>query len=394
MTNTPQPRILVCAAEHSADMHAAAVLAAVKKRFPNATCTGLGGPLLAQAGCELMANIEDNAAMLTGVIGRIPWGYRILREFTRILNSGTIDLFLPVDSPVLNVPIARRAHKAQVKTLYYIAPQVWAWGRSRVSKIRRCVDMLAVIWPFEEEFFNAYGIPARFVGHPLIERIQQAPVDSRIEASFVKLGQPRLLLLPGSRRQVVHQVLPGQIAVAKAVLSQYPQAAILLASANDTVRQMAASMLAEHNLPATIETGRNAEMIRAADLVLVASGTATIEVACHAKPMVVMYNSSRTLYNLVGKHLIHTRHLSMVNILANRELVPEFMPYYRSPAQIAATTLDLLASPGRRRQIKDSLTELINTLHTPQPASEMTADAIEHVLGWPGTPSAAYNTSR
>jgi lipid-A-disaccharide synthase len=227
------------------------------------------------------------------------------------------------------------------------------------------VDRLAVILPFEEAFFRSHGIPATYVGHPLFDSLAERPPDPEAVAAIRARGQPVVAVLPGSRRHVVQEVLPGQLEVVDRIRERFPEAHIGVSEANPRVADVIDRAVASCGLPATKYRGQNADLLAAADLALVASGTATLEVAYRHTPMIVMYNANRWAYRLIGRWLLRMRHLCLVNIIAGREVVPEFMPYYTSTRPIAARALELLDDADARLAMSNDLAELIDPLAQP-----------------------------
>ncbi len=248
------------------------------------------------------------------------------------------------------------------------------------------------------------GVEADFVGHPLIEQLEAVRPDPSRVAEFKQLGSPVVACLPGSRRHVIEEVLPGQIEVVSAIAEKHPTAGFLFAAADETAAATIRDALgvdpetrvgpassrsafrvsgctpSGRNLRHRVEVGSNAEILAAADLALVASGTATLEVAWHRLPMVVMYNGSKWGYRLVGRFLITTPHLCLVNILAGKRAVPEFMPYYTSTAPIAAEALDLLANASRREAVKRDLDGVIQSLGTGNAADRTAQIALDMAI--------------
>lgn len=369
------PVVFLSALEPSADLHAAELITAIRRRRPDARFVGLAGPRMQAAGCETLCDITGRSAMLLGAVRIAGDAFRLLQRADRFFASGGADVFVPVDSPTFNLPLARRAKARGLPVVYYIAPQVWAWAEFRLRKVRQRTDRLAVILPFEEAYFRSHGIPATFVGHPLMQSLPQRTPESGLIEQFRRLGRPLVACLPGSRRHVLNEVLPGQIEVCRRILTRHPDAGFLFAAANDDRAQDIRAALRAGDratsgsdspptrpLPCRIETGRNAEVILAADLVLVASGTATLEVAYYRRPMIVMYNASKWGYRLLARWLIRTPYLSLVNILAGRALVPEFMPYFESVDPIASEAFDLLGDPARRASMAAGLDALVRDL--------------------------------
>jgi len=275
--------------------------------------------------------------------------------------------------------VAAKAQAAGVPVLYYIAPQMWAWGKYRIHKLRNRVDRVAVILPFEEEFFRNQGVNATYVGHPLADQFAQVSVDRDVVAGIRRRGVPVVALLPGSRTHVVESVLPGQLEAAERIASAIPGATFGVSVANAQVAPIIQRLVSSCRVPVEQYPGHHAELIQAAELVLVASGTTALEVAFHERPMIVMYQSSRFLYHAIGRWMIDSRYLSLPNILAGREIVPEFMPYYTSAVPIADRAIGLLQSEDARRLMTENLAKIVAPLrgtHAAQRTAELLLEMI------------------
>lgn len=318
--------------------------------------------------------------MLVGAVRLLGRAWRLLRKVSAVLKAEPADLAIVTDSPALHLPMAKRLRASGCPVLYYIAPQLWAWAPWRVHRLRRRVNRVAAILPFEEAYFQARRVDARYVGHPLIEQMAESRPDPALIQTYGSLGRPVVACLPGSRSHVIGEVLPGQIQVAEAIAGQHPEATFLFAAADDRGAALIREQLSGTTLRHRLEVARLPEILSVADLALCASGTATLEVACHGVPMVVMYNGSKWGYRLVGRHLITTPHLSLVNILAGRRVVPEFMPYYDSTEPIAAEALDILGNPARKQAIKADLRAVVESLGTSR-AAEQTARMAMEMIG-------------
>ncbi|MFQ5502682.1 MAG: hypothetical protein ACE5EQ_10345, partial [Phycisphaerae bacterium] len=245
------------------------------------------------------------------------------------------------------------------------------WRAWRNRRLRQRVDRLACLWPFEEAYFQNAGIPATYVGHPTIDRLLGKTTDIEIVTRLKESARSVIALLPGSRCHVVGEVLPGQIEVAAALVKHFPRTRILIVAANVDIRNQIREFLQLHPLSNWLQRGdisilsgpdNRAAAIQAADLALVASGTVTLEVAYHGTPMIVMYNAGRWPYLLFARWLISTPHLSIPNILAGREIVPEFMPYYRSTAPILDQAMAWLSDRDALARVRKDLRETIRPI--------------------------------
>lgn len=337
---------------------------------------------MVEAGCERIFDMSRHAAMLLGVVKNAARGMALLAASDRYLRRYPFSAAVVIDSPMLHLPLAAKAQAAGVPVLYYIAPQMWAWGAYRILKLRHRVDRMAVIFPFEEEFFRNQGVNATYVGHPLADQFAQLSIDRDLVAGIRRRGVPVVALLPGSRTHVVESVLPGQLQVAERIASAIPGTTFGVSVANTQVAPLVTKLIASCRVPLEPYPGHHSELIQAADLVLIASGTTALEVAFHERPMIVMYQSSRFLYHAIGRWMIDSRYLSLPNILAGREIVPEFMPYYTSTVPIADRAIGLLRSEDARRTMTEDLSAIVAPLrgtHAAQRTAELLLEMISRM---------------
>lgn len=347
--------VFISVAEPSADEHAAALLRTARSMLPGCRFHGFAGPKMVAAGCEAIGDLTAHAAMLAGVLKLIGRGWMALRAARRSWQARRPDLVLVMDSGALHLRMAAAAKQAGRPVLYYIAPQTWASREYRVRRLARDVDRLACILPFEEAYFRRHGVNATFVGHPLFDG-RAAPAVSANPAAD-RDPAARLAILPGSRKGVVAAVLPKQLAVLRGLRSRGRTVTARISAASDERREQIATLLSRFGMTDVpiVPAAENPALLAEADLVLVASGTATLAVAAARRPMVVLYEAGALLrwpYELIGRRFLLTPHLSLVNILAGERIVPEFMPYVGPVERVvdAAETL-LDDSDARSRQI-------------------------------------------
>ena len=376
------PLVFISAAEPSADLHGASLIRAVHERSPMVRFVGVAGPKMVEAGCDSIFSMIGEAGMLLGALGALRRGLAMLRTSERHLRRYAFDAVVVIDSPMLHLPLAAKAQTVGAKVMYYIAPQMWAWGEYRVRKLRERTDRVAVIFPFEEQYFRDHGVNATYVGHPLAEQFAQTRIDEAVVNEVRACGTPVVTLCPGSRQHVVKEVLPGQLEVAEQIAAVFPEGSFPISVANPHVAPLIAKLAASCRARVKTRPQNRAEIIRAADLVLTASGTMALEVAFHQRPMIVMYNASRVFYHLIGRWMIRTPHLSLPNILAGREIVPEFVPYYTSTEPIARRAIELLRDAGDRQAMVNELRAAVMPLM--QPASHNAADVLLEMLGQRG----------
>ena len=358
--------VFVSAGEPSGDQHAAALIAALRRAVPGVTVEGVGGPQLAAAGTTLMARIEDLTVIgFVEVVRKLPAHVRLLRRIERRLRAGGVDLVVLVDYPGFHMRVAAAAHRAGVPVLYYIAPQLWAWGERRVHQMARTVSRLAVILPFEETFFASRGVPTTFVGHPLMDRPplaarEQVKLDLGLDPSRPVLG-----LFPGSRRQEVVRLWPAFRDAAEMVRRDRPAVQVVVAAT-------AGAAYPEGRAGAggiRVISGRPRECFAAADAALCKSGTSTLEAAVAGTPLVVAYRMHPLSY-LLARRLVRVPWIGMVNLVAEREVAPEFIQGAVTPAALARAVLPLLdpSSPERAAQV-EGLAEVRRRLGDPGAAA-------------------------
>ena len=358
-------------------MHAAKLIGRLHQVLPKARCVGLGGPALAAAGCHLLEDLVCRSAMLAHAVGQVRFYWQLLKRVKEYLAQQRPDVVVLVDSPAWNMHVAKAAKALEIPVLYYIAPQLWAWGAWRTDKLRRRVDQVACILPFEEQWFQQRGVDARYVGHPLFD--DQQPVAPAPGREFHDDETPVVALLPGSRKQEIDRLWHPMNRIAREIKNAYSLARFVTVASDDSnARQL--SETADESLEIEVRRDGIEATVRHADLTLVASGTATLEVAAQRCPMIIMYYVHPLAWHLVGRWLVKTPYLSLVNILAQRELVPEFMPYYRGVTRVARTAIDLLADGAKAGRMREDLGELMAPLMTTG-ASDKVAAMIAEMIG-------------
>jgi lipid-A-disaccharide synthase len=366
-------RIFITVAEVSGDKHAAQLIRSLKRLDPELTIEGLGGPEMADAGATIHRNTVTNAAMgLRGFLRTFEI-YELIKWTRRYFDRHRPDLLIGVDSPSMNFQFARVAHDRRIPVLQFVAPQLWAWMPRRMKKLRRWVDRVACILPFEEKFFQSHGVNATFVGHPLFD---QLPAN-RFNPNGPRFPQraPVIGILTGSRRSEAEHNFPRLLEVARQIQKGFPQASFLIptTAATHPIGTRIVSEQPNQKLHAEVGQDRFDEMAPRCDLCLTVSGTATLHVAGFVVPMIVVYWISRAQWNLGARWLVPARTFALVNILASggrtdrgaTRLVPEFVPWYGSVDPVANTALDLLRNPQKLEAQRQGLQKLISELDQP-----------------------------
>ncbi|MBE0535763.1 MAG: lipid-A-disaccharide synthase [Phycisphaerae bacterium] len=361
-------RIFISACEPSADVHCARLIASLNELAATTEgweegieWVGVGGDRMAKAGCELMENTADRAAMLHHAFGQVGFYYRVLKRIGAYFEKNKVDLVIVCDSPAFNFHVARLAKRNGTKVLFYVAPQLWAWAAWRIWKLRMWCDKLACILPFEEEWFRSRGVEAVFVGNPLLDELDESMWEKRREYADFDPWQAKIALFPGSRSAEVQKLWPAMQKIAMNMQASWPRITFVVGAPNqERLQSLMDKELRGFNCKYTISSV--VDTAASVDMAMVASGSATLEVAAAGCPMVVMYQSSRLLWHLVGRWLVRTRFLSLVNILAGREVIPEFMPYFSSLKPIQKTCNSLLSSKLRLMKISSELVDVVKPL--------------------------------
>jgi lipid-A-disaccharide synthase len=397
--------ILISAGEASGDMYAARLARAIQQRT-GAHLFGLGGPLMRAAGVELIADYSEVSVMgLSEVLHKLPAALKILRHLQREAVRRKPALVILVDAPGMNFPLARRLDPRGFRLLYFISPQVWAWRSGRVKAIRRMVDLMLCIFPFEEDFYHRAGVPVKFVGHPLVDTV--VPSESRAQFAARHHLDPRRLIvavLPGSRKTELAHNFPA-IAEACAGLARDLSVQFVLAAApavqdgallrsagpltpalSVALAQSAASAkthtpVQHPTSPAislTVVRSETYNALAAADCAIVSSGTATVEAALLGTPMVVVYRVS-ALTALVARPLVNTSFFAMVNLIMGRRVVPELIQDAFTAPALESEVRALLASADAREKMRRDLAEVRARLG-PGDAIDRAAGAIAQFL--------------
>lgn len=346
--SAPAPVIFIAAGEESGDLHGAALARALLERFPGARLIGLGGARMEAAGVELLAGLQELAVMgFVEVIRHLPFFIDLKKRVFAALEREGVELVIPIDYPGFNLRLARHARGRGIPVLYYIAPQVWAWHKSRVRDLARDADEVAVVLPFEEAFLRAAGVNAHFVGHPLLDR--PAPELSReawARANGLDPARPILGLFPGSRAQEVRRHLELFSAAAELVVARDARVQPAIAMPRGIDR----AVYGGARWPLVESTG--GMLLQYATAALVKSGTTTLEAGIAATPMVVVYRMAPLSYAL-ARRVVKVPHIALANLIAERRVAPEFVQDAATPQALADALLPLLdeASPERGEMV-------------------------------------------
>ncbi len=347
--------VLIIAGEVSGDMHGAELIKGLKSLEPNLKVSGVGGSLMIDAGMEAFYHIKDFSFLgITEVIKHLPFIKKVQKNLLRIVSERRIGTVVLIDYPGFNLNFAKKLKKLNVKVLYYISPQLWAWGKGRVKKIKKRIDRLFVVFPFEVEFFGKYGIKAEFVGHPLVERIENYKFQSRdkfFENNKLAKEKDILLIMPGSREHEINLML-SELVRAGIRLSEKFNLQPVVAAADNFPAEYFRKVLPE--LDFKVVTGQNYELLKYSKFGIIKSGTATLEAGLFQLPFIVVYKTSGLTY-AIAKRLVNLEWLSLANIVSGKKVVKELIQKEVNEKEIVETVSELLSSEEKLQMLKRDL---------------------------------------
>jgi lipid-A-disaccharide synthase len=390
----PPLRVGIVAGEHSGDQLGAALIAALRARTPALQCFGVAGPKMIAQGCEAWARSEELAVMgLTEVLRHLPRLLRLRGELRRRFTAVRPDVFVGIDAPEFNLPLARQLKAAGIRTVQYVSPQVWAWRQGRARTIGASCDLVLCLLPFETEFYQRHQLPAVFVGHPLADEIPLS-IDSGEARRALGLDPltPVVALLPGSRIGEVSRLAAPFAAAAARIAARRPGWQFVAPMASAAAHEAFVREIAQvPDVPVIrLLDGQAQPALAAAEGAIVASGTATLETLLTGRPMVVAYKvSAATAFLLRTLSLVKVRYFSQPNLLAGRRLVPEFLQERVQGAALGDALLQELEDPNHVRELRDAFSDIHRSLRR-----DGAARAAEAILECAGRGAGAPATSR
>jgi lipid-A-disaccharide synthase len=378
-------RVFIIAGEASGDVHGANLVKAMAAADSSLSFRGVGGRALREAGVQLLWDAAEIAVVgLLEVVRHLLTIAKAFRLTINTLRAWQPHLLILIDYPDFNLLVARKAKQLGVPVMYYISPQVWAWRSGRVKTIRRCVDRMVVLFPFEETLYRKAGVPVAFVGHPFLDAVMVRDREELPRRLGVGSGgRPLLGLLPGSRWNEVRALLPIMLEAAASLVRRMPHARFLLPLASTIRADQVRPLLQARSVPLMVMEGRTHEAIQASDLIVAASGSVTLEAAILGTPLVVVYKVHRLSYE-VGRRLIRVQHIGLVNLVAGETVAPELIQDQVTAEAIVKEVMVILEDPDRREWIRSRLEEVRHRLGSPG-ASVRAAKIALSLLGRPQT---------
>jgi lipid-A-disaccharide synthase len=374
--------VMIVAGEASGDMHGASLVREMLRIDPSLNFYGIGGNKMQDAGVKLLINAAETAVVgLTEVISKFGTLFRIIRQVKKSLDEMKPELVILIDYPDFNLNfVAPAAKKRNIKIFYYISPQVWAWRKSRINKIKKLVDKMAVILPFEVDTYAAKGFVVDYVGHPLLDLVKPAYSKQESRKIFnLDESKTTIGLLPGSRLSEVVKLLPEMLRAAEILAQKIQNVQFILPLADTLEKKTVDDIVSEFTIKVKVISGQTYDAVSCCDLAIVASGTATLETALLSVPMIIIYKISPLSY-FIGRLIVNVKNIGLANIIAGKTVVPELIQEDARGNRIAAEALDILTDEERKQEIIKELAEIRNKLGNPGAARKTAQLAYDMLL--------------
>ncbi len=374
-------KVGIVAGEKSGDYLGAELIKAIKSRYPHAEFVGLAGPLMQQAGAKSLADMDKISIM--GIVGALKGLRDILSIRKRIRNhmlEWQPDVFVGIDVPDFNLSLEIKLKAAGIPTVHYVSPTVWAWRSKRIVKIKRAIELMLTLFPFEEDFYKKHNTPVKYVGHPLAKPVLSWQVGAEFSRQYQQqLSATKLIaILPGSRMSEVSKLAPIMFAAVQRLSESHPGLSFMLPAANDKIHRYLQGLLADSGAPITIIEGHSRDVLASCHLAVLASGTAALEAGLFAKPMVVMYKVAKIEEWYAARTMV-VKHFSMPNHLTKPPVVPELIQDEANVERLVDEVEQLLdQNSGAYQTQLQALSKLAPTLD--EESGELACDAIEALL--------------
>jgi len=352
-------KILIIAGEASGDLQAANLIKSLKKINPHVEVFGIGGKNMKDAGTKILYDITELAIVgFMEVVKYLGLFRKIFNRLLKLLETKRPDAVILVDYPGFNLRLAKYAKEKNIPVIYYISPQVWAWGKKRVEEIKKYVDKMIVIFGFEENLYKQAGIKVNFVGHPFLDIVKSKwKKEETIKHLHLKHHSARIALLPGSRKKEIERHLPIMLKSCKLIKTKLPNVEFILSRRKELDHSIYNKIIASSEIKPHSLEDRPYEIMEISDLVIISSGSATLEAAILQKPMVIIYKTSIMTW-LLAKNMIKIPDIGLVNIVAGKRIMPELIQFEATPVNITKESLNILNNKKTQHAIKDELIKI------------------------------------
>jgi lipid-A-disaccharide synthase len=347
--------IFISAGEPSGDLHGANLIKSLKRLDPTIKCVGFGGDKMAAAGCELLYPLTKLAVMwFLRVFLNIFTFMRLLKTAKCYFRDQRPDAVVVIDFPGFHWLLAKRAHAAGIPVYYFVPPQLWAWAAWRIKKMKKFVTHVLAALPFEDEWYRKRGMPSTHIGHPYFDELAAKEFDGGFIEEQRRQPGRIIAILPGSRMQEVTKNLPEMLEASAIIHAKHASTRFLVASFSEAQAEVAWRMIAASNLPIQVHIGRTPEIIEVAEACISVSGSVSLEIMHQLKPAVVVYRLGWVSLR-VGRFFMKCKYITLVNLLANRELYPEFLTDRNPARRVAEHVLNWLEHPDQAAEVRDAL---------------------------------------
>jgi lipid-A-disaccharide synthase len=347
---------MIVAGEASGDLQAANLVKSLKFLNPHIKFFGLGSKKMQAEGVKIIYDMSQLAVVgFFEVIKHLGAFNRIFKTMVRLLETKKPDAIILVDYPGFNLRLAKAAKEKNIPVIYYISPQIWAWGKGRIEEIKKCVDKMIVIFGFEENIYKKAGVKVSFVGHPFLDIVKpEWKKEETIKTCHMKHDSIKIALMPGSRKKEIEKHLPAMLAACKIIKNKMPNAEFIISRIKELDQNLYNKIIRRSVIKPHCLDNKPYEAMDIADLVIASSGSATLEIAIMEKPMLVIYKTSFLTW-LLAKNLIKIPDIGLVNIVAGQRIVPELTQFNVTPKNIAKESLDILTNHKKIHEIKEAL---------------------------------------
>jgi lipid-A-disaccharide synthase len=359
-------KIMLVAGEASGDLHGAHLMEAIHQIDPEVQFFGLGGEGLKRRGMKLLYPADSLSVVgLTEVFIKLRSILEAFRQLKKSLDQERPDLVILIDFPDFNLRLAKTVHRRGIPILYYISPQIWAWRPKRIKLIARLVKKMIVLFPFEVPLYEAAGVDVKWEGHPLLDIVRPIlPKEFAFQQFGLNPNRRTISLLPGSRIHEIERLLPPLLASAQLLQKEIPDLQFIIPLAPGITRTILSPWIKRVPVSTKVVEGWTYDVMNLSELLITASGTATLEGAILGKPMIIIYRVSFPSY-WIGKRVIRVDHIGLVNLVAGREIVPELIQKDVNPRRIVEEALRILRNPVFRQQMIESMAEVRKNLGDP-----------------------------
>jgi lipid-A-disaccharide synthase len=378
-------KVMIMSGEASGEMHGANLAKEIRNQDPSIAIYGVGSRRMREAGVHMLADASEISVVgITEVLTHVGVIYRVFTKLKRFLKDERPDLLVLIDFPDFNIMLGKAARKLGIPVLYYISPQVWVWRKGRIRTIASFARTMIVVFPFEVELYKKAGVDVRFLGHPLTDVVRSDLSGKEAKDRFGLDPRCRTVaLLPGSRTTEIHNLLPDMLKAAEILSRRFQDLQFILPVAPTLSRQFVLSFVEKTTVPVHITDGQVYDVLRASDAAIVASGTATLETGLMGVPMVIVYRISSLTYYLLTKLVKGLKYIGLVNIVADRRIVPELIQKESKPQNMADEIAKMLTDPAYYQRIREGLLGVKARLGD-SGASVRTAEVVRELLAQAG----------